>query len=98
MTAVRLINTFILRQRMREVVVQPIFPSMSGKLDGKVVSYIHTHEWCLYNSINDILEIGNIYIKIFKMIQYLSYFIHHIFVDYLVSCWFVCGRCNRYMI
>ena len=49
MTAVRLINTFILRQRMREV-VQLIFPSMSGKL-GKVVSYIHTYEWFLYNSI-----------------------------------------------
>ena len=50
MTAVRLINTFILRQRMREV-VQLIFPSMSGRLDVKVVSYIHTYQWFLYNSI-----------------------------------------------
>ena len=40
MTAVRLINTFILRQRMREE-DQLIFPSMSGKLYVKVVSYIH---------------------------------------------------------
>ena len=31
--------------------VQFIFPSMSGKLDVKVVSYIHTYEWFLYNSI-----------------------------------------------
>ena len=50
MTAVRLINTFILRQRMREK-VPLIFPSMSGKLDVKVVSDIHTYEWLLYNSI-----------------------------------------------
>ena len=50
MTAVSLINTFILRQRMREG-VQLVFPSMSGKLDVKVVSYIHTYEWLLYNSI-----------------------------------------------
>ena len=50
MTAVRLINTFILRQRMREG-VQLIFPSMSGKLDVKVVSYIHTIAYTILSRI-----------------------------------------------